>query len=220
MTKKYIAYYRVSTQRQGQSGLGLEAQQEAVKRHLGNNPLIAEITEIESGKRNDRPKLTEALRLCRVHKATLVIAKLDRLSRNLHFISSLMEAKVEFQAVDCPHANKMTLQIMAVMAEHEADAISVRTKAALAAAKARGVKLGGNRGNQLNDEARMKGCAVRRALADERAADLAPIIQNLQASGVTSYRGIAMALNAQGVTTARQGQWSDIQVARVLARLN
>src|SRR5215471_9744339 len=142
---KFVAYYRVSTARQGRSGLGLEAQQAAVRAHLngGRWKLVAEITEIETGKRADRPKLAEALKLCRIHGATLIIAKLDRLARNVAFISALMESDVEFEAVDFPQANRLTIHIMAAVAEHEAKMISERTKVALAAAKARGTKLGG-----------------------------------------------------------------------------
>src|SRR5271154_3347795 len=146
---KFISYLRVSTARQGASGLGLEAQREAVSRYLngGHWQLVQELVEVESGKRNDRPAIAEALRLCRLHRATLIIAKLDRLARNVHFISSLMEAGVEFVAVDFPQANRLTVHILAAVAEHEASMISARTKAALAAAKARGVKLGGQRGS-------------------------------------------------------------------------
>lgn len=132
----YIAYYRVSTTRQGQSGLGLEAQQQAVKQYLngGNWQILAEFTEIESGKRNDRPKLAEAIALCKRLQATLVIAKLDRLARNVHFISGLMESGVEFVAVDNPNANRLMLHMLAAFAEHEREQISRRTKDALAAA--------------------------------------------------------------------------------------
>jgi DNA invertase Pin-like site-specific DNA recombinase len=140
----YIAYYRVSTVRQGQSGLGLDAQREAVSRflasqHAGSEQPVAEFTEIESGKRSrNRPQLLAALAQCPKLKATLVIAKLDRLARNVHFISGLMETNVEFVAVGMPQANKLTVHIMAAMAEYEAQAISQRTKAALEAARVRG----------------------------------------------------------------------------------
>ena len=136
-TGKFVAYYRVSTQRQGRSGLGLEAQQTAVRDYLngGDWRLVAELTEVESGKRSDRPKLVEALKLCRLHGATLIIAKLDRLARNVAFVSNLMEAGVEFHAVDFPQANRLTIHILAAVAEHEARAISERTRAALASAK-------------------------------------------------------------------------------------
>ena len=135
--RKYVAYYRVSTEWQGRSGLGLEAQQEAVRGFTKGGEIVAEVIEVESGKRNDRPKLAEALRLCRLHKAMLVIAKLDRLARNVNFVSSLMESGAEFVTVDFPQANRLTVHVMAAVAEHEAAMISARTKAALAAAKAR-----------------------------------------------------------------------------------
>src|SRR5271170_1318580 len=175
---KFVSYLRVSTVRQGISGLGLEAQRESVASYLkgGHWSLVREVVEIESGKRNDRPAIAEALRLCRLHGATLVIAKLDRLARNVHFVSSLMESGVEFVAVDFPQANRLTIHILAAVAEHEAKAISERTKAALAAAKARGVKLGGQRGS-LDRMSRMarKGnaasAAVRGASAAKRNED-------------------------------------------------
>jgi DNA invertase Pin-like site-specific DNA recombinase len=145
----FVAYYRVSTQRQGRSGLGLDAQREAVRTYLngGTWTLRDEVVEVESGKRADRPQLAEALRLCRRHRATLIIAKLDGLARNVAFVSALMESGVEFTAVDFPQANRLTVHILAAVAEHEAAMISARTKTALAQAKARGVKLGGDRGN-------------------------------------------------------------------------
>ena len=144
---KFVSYLRVSTARQGTSGLGLEAQRAAVAGFLdgGDWTLVQEVLEVESGKRNDRPALATALKLCRKHRATLVIAKLDRLARNVAFISNLMESGVEFVAVDMPQANRFVVHILAAVAEQEAEAISKRTKAALAAAKARGTKLGGRR---------------------------------------------------------------------------
>ena len=144
---RFVSYLRVSTARQGASGLGLEAQRAAVAAHLNGSDwtLLREIVEVESGKRNDRPALAEALRLCGQQKATLVIAKLDRLARNVHFISGLMESGVEFLAVDMPSANRFVVHILAAVAEQEAEAISKRTKAALAAAKERGTVLGGRR---------------------------------------------------------------------------
>jgi DNA invertase Pin-like site-specific DNA recombinase len=222
-TGNFVAYYRVSTQRQGRSGLGLEAQQEAVRDRLngGNWRIVAEFTEIESGKRKDRPKLADALAACRVHGAKLIIAKLDRLARNVAFVSALMEAGVEFEAVDFPQANRLTIHILAAVAEHEAKAISDRTKAALAAAKRRGVKLGGYRaGARLTTKARQAGCEAVRARAAARATDLAPVVRELQAAGVTSLVGIAAALNERGIPTASgQGLWQAVQVSRVLTRL-
>lgn len=141
---KFVAYFRVSTDRQGKSGLGLEAQRQAVTDYLngGRWAFVGEFTEIESGKRNDRPQLAAALAACKKLKAKLVIAKLDRLGRNLAFIATLMESGVEFVAVDNPHANKLTVHILAAVAQHEREMISERTKAALAAAKRRGKRLG------------------------------------------------------------------------------
>jgi DNA invertase Pin-like site-specific DNA recombinase len=221
---KYVAYYRVSTQRQGRSGLGLDAQQRAVREHLngGRWHLIAEITEVESGKRADRPKLADALKLCRVHGATLVIAKLDRLARNVAFVSTLMEAGVDFEAVDFPQANRLTIHIMAAVAEHEAKANSDRIRAALAAAKRRGVKLGGvHKGHKpFSAKARAMGPKAVTAKARQRAADLAPIITELQVRGVTTLYGIAAALNERGIPTASgAGTWQATSVRRLLSRL-
>src|SRR5438477_9726116 len=151
MPSLFVAYYRVSTARQGQSGLGLDAQRQAVCDYLAGqagSQLIAEFTEIESGKRNNRPELEAALAMCKRAKATLVIAKLDRLARNLAFIANLMESGVDFLATDNPHATKLMVHMLAAFAEHEREQISARTKAALAAAKARGVRLGYPRGGE------------------------------------------------------------------------
>jgi DNA invertase Pin-like site-specific DNA recombinase len=218
---KFVSYVRVSTARQGASGLGLEAQQEAVRQFLngGSWTLVAEVVEIESGKRADRPKLAEALRLCRLHGATLVIAKLDRLARNVHFISSLMEAGVDFIAVDFPTANRLTIHILAAVAEHEASAISARTKAALAAAKVRGVKLGGDRGNFASIAALgpVASAAVRVEKADKRAADVLPVIRQLRAEGA-SLRQVAVKLTEMRIPAPRGGDWEATQVWRVEKR--
>jgi DNA invertase Pin-like site-specific DNA recombinase len=220
-TGNYVAYYRVSTQRQGQSGLGLEAQQQAVRTYLngGNWRIVAEFEEVESGKRGDRPKLAEAIKACRAHGAKLIIAKLDRLARNVAFVSALMESGVEFVAVDFPDANRLTVHILAAVAEHEAKMISERTKAALAAAKARGVKLGGYRKDaHFTPEAQQAGPAAMARVAAERAANIAPVIAELQADGATSLRAIADGLNKRGIPTANGGAWSAVQVSRVLSR--
>ncbi len=217
---RFVSYLRVSTERQGASGLGLEAQREAVAGYLngGSWTLIAEVVEVESGKRSDRPKLAEAIRLCRLHGATLVVAKLDRLARNVAFVSALMESGVDFVAVDFPQANRLTIHIIAAVAEHEAAMISQRTKAALQAAKARGKKLGGNRGSIIDDAAREASQASRKAKARARAADLMPVIEEIRECGVTSLNGIADALTSKGIPTARGGTaWSAVQVSRVLA---
>jgi DNA invertase Pin-like site-specific DNA recombinase len=220
---KFVAYYRVSTDRQGRSGLGLEAQEEAVRSYLNGGAwqLIDEVTEVESGKRADRPELARALMLCRLHGATLIIAKLDRLARNVAFVSNLMESSVEFVAVDFPQANRLTVHILAAVAEHEAAMISSRTKAALAAAKARGTKLGGNRGNiaDVSVIGNQASAMVRAVRADKRAGDLLPIIRNIQTAGASSLRQVAAELTRQGIPTPRGGQWSAVQVKRVLDRL-
>ncbi len=217
----YVAYYRVSTDRQGKSGLGLDAQRKAVLDYITGNgsKLIAEHTEIESGKRNDRPELAKALDLARRKKATLVIAKLDRLARNVAFIANLMEAGVDFVACDLPDANRLTLHIMAAMAEHEREAISKRTKEALQAAKARGRKLGWSIPGR-DDQARASrtGVKVNGDAADQFAANVAPVIADIQRAGVTTLQGIADALNARGVKTARGRQWYAGTVRLVMQR--
>lgn len=176
---RFVSYCRVSTARQGASGLGLEAQQEAIRSYLngGQWSLMAEVVEVESGPRSDRPKLAEALRLCKVHGATLIIGKLDRLARNAAFVSSLMEAGVEFTACHFPQANRLTIHILAAVAEHEAAIISARTKAALAAAKARGTKLGGLRGKAFTEADHAAAKQARTAAAVARGADLAQTVR-------------------------------------------
>ena len=217
--RRFVSYLRVSTARQGTSGLGLEAQRAAVAGFLdgGDWTLVQEVLEVESGKRNDRPALATALKLCRKHRATLVIAKLDRLARNVAFISNLMESGVEFVAVDMPQANRFVVHILAAVAEQEAEAISKRTKAALAAAKARGTKLGGRRVSA--ERFAEIGAAARQVrtkrVALERA-ELLPTIAKIQAAGATSLRQIAAELNALDVATPRGSEWSAIQVQRVI----
>ncbi|OSI24346.1 recombinase family protein [Bradyrhizobium canariense] len=219
----FVAYYRVSTKGQGRSGLGLDAQRETVRNYLndGQSSLVEAFTEVESGKRDDdRPQLAKALQTCRAYGAKLVIAKLDRLSRDAHFLLGLEKAGVDFVAADMPHANRLTVGIMAMVADEERRAISQRTKAALAAAKRRGVELGGDRGARLSGSARKAGRDAQTTRAIERAADLAPIIRDLQAGGVTSLSGVAKALTKCRVPTPRGlGRWSAVQVARTLARI-
>jgi DNA invertase Pin-like site-specific DNA recombinase len=213
---KWVAYYRVSTERQGDSGLGLDAQRKLVADYLngGNWTLSAEFTEVESGKRSDRPQLAAALAMAKRLRAKLIVAKLDRLSRNVSFISALMDSGVEFIAADMPFANKMTLQVLAVFAEHERDVISARTKQALAAAKERGVQLGGPK----RLEASALGVAANKANAERFSANVLPIIREIQASGVTTLRGVARALNARGVQSARGVPWSPMAVSNILKR--
>jgi DNA invertase Pin-like site-specific DNA recombinase len=218
---KFVSYLRVSTAQQGRSGLGLEAQRKAVMDYLngGRWKLVAEFVEVESGKHNDRPQLVAALAACRLHGARLVIAKLDRLSRNAAFLLNLRDAGVKFVAADMPDANEMTIGIMAVVAEAERKMISTRTKAALAAAKARGQKLG-NPDNLSNRKlGTERGNAMKAERAEARAEDLAPLIVDLRASGAASLRDLAAGLNERGIPTARGGEWSAVQVSRVLARI-
>jgi DNA invertase Pin-like site-specific DNA recombinase len=236
MTGKFVSYLRVSTQRQGHSGLGLEAQRSAVEGYLngGKWKLIQEVVEVESGKRSDRPELAKALALCRIHRATLLVAKIDRLARNVHFISTLMESGVKFTAVDMPDVNDMIVHILAAVAQGEAKAISQRTRDAFAAAKKRGAKLGGKRElkipegmpettprvpwdlGSVSHMGRMAGTLVRRQKRDRFIDDILPIIQDKQRQGATSLRQIAEALNADGAPAPSGGQWYAIQVQRVL----
>jgi DNA invertase Pin-like site-specific DNA recombinase len=214
-TRQFVAYYRVSTERQGRSGLGLDAQRSAVLDYInGGAELVGEFTETESGKRSDRPELVKALEACRRKKARLVIAKLDRLSRNLAFIATLMESGVEFVAVDNPHANKLTVHILAAVAQHEREMISERTKAALQAAKARGKRLG----NPQLPTAAKRGTAAVKAAARQFAANILPVIREIEATGATSHNAIAAKLNARNVRTARGRRWTHVQVGAVLSR--
>lgn len=220
MHGSFVAYYRVSTAKQGKSGLGLEAQRAAVRSFLngGSWTLASEFTEVESGKRNDRPELAKALQACRIYGAKLVIAKLDRLSRDAHFLLGLEKAGVDFVAADMPMANRLTVGIMAMVADEERRMISARTKAALAAAKARGKKLGGNRGVVLSASARKKGRAMQSVRAKDRAADLAPVLEEIRREGITSLRGLAGALIQRGIPTPRgNSKWTAMQVARLIA---
>jgi DNA invertase Pin-like site-specific DNA recombinase len=218
---QFVAYYRVSTFRQGKSGLGLEAQKSAVADFLNGGAwqLTAEFVEVESGKRDDRPQLEQALAMCELTGATLVVAKLDRLSRNLAFLARLQESGARFVAADMPEANELTIHIMAAVAQAERKAISKRTKEALAAAKARGVRLGGNRGN-LEDlrKGPAKSAEVRRRQATERASKVLRQIEAINLAEGTSLRQIAGALNARGITAPRGGNWHAAQVKAVLER--
>ena len=218
---RFVSYLRVSTAQQGRSGLGLEAQRRAVLDYLNGRrwKLIAEFVEVESGRRNDRPALARALATCRLHGATLVVAKIDRLSRNAAFLLALRDAGTEVTFADMPEANTLTVTVMAAVAEHEAEAISARTKAALAAAKVCGIKLG-TPGNLTVDGAargRRAGAETRRARAVQRAADLAPSIAELRARGARTLRELAAGLNDRGVPATRGGHWSAPQVQRVLS---
>lgn len=220
---KFVLYLRVSTQRQAVSGLGLDAQRKAASDFLngGRWNVVAEFVEAESGKRADRPELAKAIEACRLYGAKLLIAKLDRLSRDAHFLLGLEKAGVEFVCADMPNANRLTVGIMAMVAEEERRMIAARTKAALAAAKDRGTVLGGFRGYVLTEADQ---AASREALAARGRAQvdrLAPTIASLREAGITSATGIAKALTERGIPTARGGsEWTTVQVQRVLARLN
>jgi len=218
----YVSYRRVSTDRQGRSGLGLEAQQMSVLGYVtsAQGLLIGEFTEIETGKRRDRPQLNAALELCRRRRATLVIAKLDRLARNVAFVSSLLESKVKFVAVDMPEADVTFLQMAAVFGEWEARRISERTKAALAASKARGNRLGWSMPSRISEQqsASRQGAKANRITAQRFASNVLPIVQSIQSIGIRSLKGIAEELNARRIPTARKGQWHARTVHNLIAR--
>jgi DNA invertase Pin-like site-specific DNA recombinase len=218
---RFVSYYRVSTSQQGASGLGLEAQREAVARHVAGaaGVIVAEFQEIESGKKNDRPQIAAALGACRLRRATLVIAKLDRLARNVHFISSLMESGVDFVACDNPHATRLTIHILAAVAEHEREMISARTIAALQAAKARGVKLGNPKLKPGDRWIARTARAARTANANAHATDVMPYIEAARKAGCTTLSDLARALTARGIETpAGEQEWNTTQVRRVLDR--
>lgn len=220
----FIAYHRVSTKKQAFSGLGLEAQRAAVSAYVrGRGEILEEYTETESGKKTDkmRPELNKALQRCRLTGATLVIATLDRLARNAHFLLGLKESGVKFVCADMPEANEMTIGILAIIAEEEAKTISKRVKAALAAAKARGTRLGNPKGTGgvFTAEGRATSAAIRKANADTLAASLVPILADLAAQGITSFSGIARELNARHVKTSQGKKWHPGTVSRLCARL-
>ncbi|WP_426442888.1 recombinase family protein [Bradyrhizobium genosp. P] len=224
---KFVCYYRVSTGRQGKSGLGLDAQRAAVTTYLngGDWQIVDEFTEVESGKNSDRPALDNALAAARLHRASLVVSKVDRLTRSVAFLSRLLEAGVDVRFADLPQIEGATgrfmLQQMVAVAELEAGMISARTKAALAAAKKRGRKLGGNRGVKPTAKMQALSKAALQKRADARAADIGPAIKALQADGATSLRAIAAGLNVKGIPTARgNGNWSAVQVKRIVERLD
>jgi len=226
---KLIAYYRVSTKQQGQSGLGLEAQKAVVEAYAASEraEILASYTEVESGKLADRPKLASAIAHARRCKAKLVIAKLDRLARNVAFLSALMDSGCDFVACDNPHATRVMIHILVAFAEEEARRISERTKAALAAAKRRGIKLGSDRPGHWkgNEQARIEGLAkgreiakkVRREKAIALMADLVPTLRAMRDNGM-SFAEMAEKLNADGHKTARDCEWSAMTVKRVLDR--
>lgn len=215
-----VPYYRVSTARQGRSGLGLDAQRAAVADYTraGSWTLLPELVEVETGtSKRSRPVLARAIAHCRLTGATLIIAKLDRLARNVAFVSSLMESGVDFVALDCPQANRFTIHILAAVAEHEAKLISERTRAALAAARARGKRLGTPSNLKRADEGRTLGTAIIKANAARRADALASVVRELQPG--RSLRQLASEMNARHIRTPRGGQWHAASVARLVARV-
>lgn len=228
-TKQVVAYYRVSTRKQGLSGLGLEGQKAAVSDYAQRNgaAVVFGYTEVESGKRKDRPELAKAIAHARRNKATLVVAKLDRLARNVAFLSALMESGADFVACDNPHANRLTIHILAAVAEDEAKRISERTKAALAAAKARGAKLGSARPGHWDGRedkrlaglkrARQAAVATIKENAQQAYADLFGVVKARHVDGQT-LQAIANELNEQGHLTRRGKPWGPVQVMRVLRR--
>ncbi len=228
---KIVAYYRVSTKRQGDSGLGLDGQRAAVQEYAQRNGavIIAAYTEVESGKRADRPELATAIAHAKRSKARLVVAKLDRLARNVAFLSALMESGADFVAIDNEHANRLTIHILAAVAEAEVKAISERTRTALAAAKRRGVKLGsarpghwdGRQGRRLAGSklGASRAAEVHRQAAKAGYADLLPTMNEYRSAG-DSLRTIAAKLNQQGHTTRSGGPWNAVTVSNVLAYAN
>jgi DNA invertase Pin-like site-specific DNA recombinase len=216
--RAFIAYYRVSTAQQGSSGLGLEAQREAVARHIASTGgrLVDEYEEIESGKRNDRPQIAAALAACRAKRAVLVIAKLDRLARNVAFISALMDSGVDFVAADMPLANRLTVHVLAAVAEHEREMISQRTKAALQAAKARGVKLGNPHLKAGDKRTAALATAERRRLARAKVREIMPYIEAAEKAGCRTLKEKAQALTNRGIRTPGGcSEWSAEQVRRI-----
>lgn len=229
MPDRFVSYLRVSTRKQGESGLGVEAQREAVHSFVSRTggKAVKEFVEVESGGKTDRPQLAAALAFAKRSKATLLVAKLDRLSRNVAFLATLLESGVDFVAADNPYANKLTLHNMAAMAEYEREMIAERTKVALKAAKARGVKLGSAREGHWEgrEETRVQGGRkggarageTHRRNADAAYADILPAIRALRDEGLSLY-AIAQRLNADGVPTRRGKTWTAETVKRVLAR--
>jgi DNA invertase Pin-like site-specific DNA recombinase len=220
--KKFVAYLRVSTERQGRSGLGLEAQREAVKSFVASRAgtiISPEYLEVETGKRDDRPQLQAALKRCRLTGATLVVAKLDRLSRNAAFLFTLRDSGVDFVAADLSEVNTLTVGIMATIAQHEREVISQRTKAALTAAKARGKKLGGWRDAAPNiGDHQALGVAAGKARADRSAEERRELLEGLW-NELGSLNAIARRLNDDGIRTVRDGAWTATAVRRAMVRL-
>lgn len=215
--RRYISYLRVSTDKQGEHGHGINAQRQAISSYISaqGGELVEEYVEVESGKRNDRPELHKAISRCQVSRATLIIAKLDRLSRNVAFIANLMDAGIDFVACDNPFATRLTIHILAAIAEHERDMISRRTREALAVAKAKGAILGGNRGASINDSMREESIIVRRSKAIAYHERVQPMIADLREKGL-SLSETARKLNEMQIYTVRGGRWTATAVSRIV----
>jgi DNA invertase Pin-like site-specific DNA recombinase len=221
LQRRYVAYYRVSTERQGRSGLGLEAQRQTAQDFLRSTDgtVAHEFVEVQSGKDDTRPKLTEALKLCKLTRSTLLVAKLDRLSRNVAFLAALQESGARFVCADNPQATELVVHVLAAVAQAERKAISERTKLALAAAKRRGVKLGNPKLRPgTRAAARIATLAAQKA-SKARAEDLRGVVMDARSKGYHSLRAIAAYLNQLGVTTARGCQWVPAAVARLQTQL-
>ena len=219
---KFVAYMRVSTDKQGRSGLGLDAQHQAIADYLASvgGSKVAEFVEIESGKRDERPQLAAALHRAKMTGAKLIIAKLDRLSRNVGFIARLQESHVKFVCADMPEANELTVHLLAAIAQHERKLISERTRTALQAAKRRGTKLGNPNGARaLQGLGNKPAVASIKSRANSFADEVAPIVADIKASGITSLKGIARELNERGILTARRGYWYPTTVRNLLLRV-
>ena len=216
---KYVVYYRVSTKKQGLSGLGLEAQKTIVDNYIKGNTVIAEFTEIETGKAANRPQLNMAMECCKANNATLLVAKLDRLARNLHFVTSLQAANIDFICCDMPTANRLTIHIIAAIAENEAQLISQRTKQALAEKKKQGVKLGNPHNNGLTKQSIEKGLQTRKqnALLNERNKQAATLILSMRNNGA-KWIDIVNQLNKNGFKTRRQCDFDITAVKRLYLR--
>jgi DNA invertase Pin-like site-specific DNA recombinase len=219
--RSYVGYYRVSTARQGRSGLGLEAQKAAVRAHLEatGGLLRQSFTEVQSGSDDDRPQLQAALKACRMTRSTLLIAKLDRLSRNAAFLLTLQAAGVRFVAADQPEVSEVVVGVLAVMAQAERQAISDRTKAALAAAKARGVQLGNPRLKPGTKASAKRASKAAQVIAKARAEEFREAIEDARSQGCQSLRELAAHLNDLGATTPRGGTWAAASVSRLLVQL-
>jgi len=220
LQRRYVAYYRVSTERQGRSGLGLDAQKAAVADFLTTDGMLRdEFVEVQSGKDNRRPKLSEALKLCRLTRSTLLIAKLDRLSRDAAFLLTLQNAGTRFLAVDNPDCNETVVGILAVIAQAERKAISERTRNALAAAKRRGVRLGNPRLKPGTSATALAASKAAQESARTRAEELRELVEDARSRGCDSLRSIAHHFNGLGIDTPRGGRWAAASVARLLHQL-